>query len=276
MFGDSQLNGMARDLVEVAGVVAVALGGSRARGTHRSDSDFDLGLYYDPHTLDLAALEHLACRWAGRQVDIAGPGGWGPWVDGGAWITVEGTAVDWILRDVERVREQCDRALRGQYGFFAQPGHPFGFLDVAYAGEVAVAVPMADPADVLAQLRDAVTPYPAPLRSTMLGGLWQVDFLLDGALKGAKRGDVAYVTLCATHAIMLVAHAWHAAAGEWAINEKGLVLNVATLDIDSHGFSEFATNALASVGRESAELAAVLLHLKNIPRPSGGIAETFA
>ncbi|MGC4867075.1 nucleotidyltransferase domain-containing protein [Micromonospora sp. DT53] len=33
-------------LCAVDGVVAVALGGSRARGEHRPDSDWDLGLYY--------------------------------------------------------------------------------------------------------------------------------------------------------------------------------------------------------------------------------------
>ena len=201
-------------------------------------------------------------------MDLAGPGGWGPWVDGGAWLTVEGTAVDWILRDVERVRDQCERALRGQFGFFAQPGHPFGFLDVAYAGEAAVGLPLADPDGVLMQLRERLTPYPAALRSAMLEGLWQVDWLLDGAVKGAKRGDVTYVALCATHSIILVAHAWHAAAGEWAINEKGLVPNVATLEIDTHGFSEYATNALATVGREPADLASALLQLKGVPRPS--------
>ena len=259
---------MAGELVGVVGVRAVALGGSRARGTHRPDSDVDLGLYYDRHTVDLDGLEELACRWAGQRVDFAGPGGWGPWVDGGAWLNVAGTAVDWILRDVERVRDQCERALRGEFGYFAQPGHPFGFLDVAYAGEAAIGVPLADPEGVLAQLRERVTPYPAALRSAMVKGLWQVDFLLDGALKGAKRGDVTYVALCATHAIMLVAHAWHAVAGEWAINEKGLVLNVDTLDIDSHGFSDYATNALASLGSEPAELTAALLQLKNVPRPS--------
>lgn len=33
-------------LVALPGVLAVALGGSRARGTHRPDSDWDLGVYY--------------------------------------------------------------------------------------------------------------------------------------------------------------------------------------------------------------------------------------
>lgn len=42
----------------VEGVVAVALGGSRAQGTHRPDSDWDFGLYYRG-TLDPEAIRAL-------------------------------------------------------------------------------------------------------------------------------------------------------------------------------------------------------------------------
>lgn len=35
-------------LAVIDGIWAVALGGSRARGTAREDSDIDLALYYDP------------------------------------------------------------------------------------------------------------------------------------------------------------------------------------------------------------------------------------
>lgn len=261
------LEEMARELAAVDGVLAVALGGSRARGTHRPDSDVDLGLYYDRQSIDLSALESLACRWAGHPVEVFAPGSWGPWVDGGAWLTVNDTDVDWILRDYERVREQCERAHRGEYGFHTQPGHPFGFLDVAYAGEAATALPLMDPTGVLAGIRGLVTSYPEALRSAMLDNLWQVDFLLDGAGKGAKRGDAVYVALCASHATLLLAHAWHAAAREWVTNEKGLVINVANLDIDSRGFTDIATRALAHVGRRPTELASTISALKSIPRP---------
>ena len=46
--GPPGLAALAARLVAVDGVVGVLLGGSRARGTHRPDSDVDLGVYYRP------------------------------------------------------------------------------------------------------------------------------------------------------------------------------------------------------------------------------------
>ena len=98
-----------------------------ACGTHHPGSDVDLGLYYDRECLNVAALSRVAGQYSsGSSVQTNGPGGWGPWVDGGGWLTVDGTAVDWILRDVDRVREQCRRAVHGDFAFHAQPGHPLG------------------------------------------------------------------------------------------------------------------------------------------------------
>jgi predicted nucleotidyltransferase len=104
-------------------VRAVALGGSRARGTHRPDSDIDLGLYVDAD-VDRAGIARLASGWTGAPVEVAERGGWGPWVDGGAWLTVDGVPVDLIFRDIDRVSEQCARATRGEFAFHTQPGHP--------------------------------------------------------------------------------------------------------------------------------------------------------
>ena len=54
------LDAVADRLAEIPGVIAVALGGSRARGAERPDSDWDLALYYrgtiDPD--DVRALDY--------------------------------------------------------------------------------------------------------------------------------------------------------------------------------------------------------------------------
>ncbi|MGS2647610.1 nucleotidyltransferase domain-containing protein [Streptosporangium sp. LJ11] len=79
---DMALGALAQRLARIPGVVAVVLGGSRARGTHRPDSDIDLGLYYRGD-LDVTALRALAEQETGEQTELTAPGGWGPWVDGG-------------------------------------------------------------------------------------------------------------------------------------------------------------------------------------------------
>ena len=101
-------------LTSVAGVVGVVLGGSRARGEHTPDSDVDLGLYYQGD-LDTAALGAMARDVAGPDAEVTQSGEWGPWVDGGGWLVVDGVHVDWIYRDVDRVREAWARAHRGAY-----------------------------------------------------------------------------------------------------------------------------------------------------------------
>lgn len=271
MLSEDQLHFLAQDLGSVHGVEAVALGGSRANGTHGSDSDFDLGLYVTAD-VDRTALAAIASHWSQQEAAITPSGGWGPWVDSGAWLTVHGTAVDLILRDVVRVTEQCDRAVRGDFTFHVQPGHPLGFLDVAYAGEVALCVPLVDPTGLLRSLAEPVTPYPEPLRRAMLVNLWQVDFLFDAADKGTSREDVGYVALCATTAAMLLGHGWHAVSGQWVINEKGLLPNVGRLPVDTGDFSSTAAALLGSLGTTAVELRRTIRALRGLPRPRIGEA----
>lgn len=59
MLTDARLREVADQLLEVPGVAAVMLGGSRARGAEKPDSDVDLGLYYRP-PLDVDKLQALA------------------------------------------------------------------------------------------------------------------------------------------------------------------------------------------------------------------------
>jgi len=248
MITDERMHEMADALASVDGVVGVVLGGSRARGAHTADSDVDLGVYYRSG-LDLPRLRRLASQFSQLPTEVTDPGGWGPWVDGGGWLRVDGFAVDWILRDVDRVEAQWLRAQHGEYAFHAQPGHPMGFLDVAYPGELALSRILADRTGRLARFQAEVRNYPAPLARAVVEGMWEATFLLDGARKGAAKGDTTWVTLCIVRAILLAAHAIHARAGRWAVNEKGLVAEADRLDCAPAGFADQANQILSAVGR---------------------------
>src|SRR5689334_15729120 len=53
----------AERLAVVEGIKAIVLGGSRARGTAREESDIDLGLYYDPCSpISIKDLDAAACE----------------------------------------------------------------------------------------------------------------------------------------------------------------------------------------------------------------------
>src|SRR5579875_1763714 len=126
---------LADDLRQVSGVVAFVLGGSRARGTHGPHSDVDLALYYRPdHPPDLARLRDIARAVddAHRQDVLTEIGGWGPWINGGGWLTVQAMPVDLLYRDVLQVTSVMQECIAGRPQIAYQPGHPHGFLTAIY------------------------------------------------------------------------------------------------------------------------------------------------
>jgi predicted nucleotidyltransferase len=258
VLSDTELRAVAERVTGVPGVVGVVLGGSRARGEHRPDSDVDLGLYYR-HPLDVRALRVVAVDIAGPAAEVTEPGAWGPWVDGGGWLRIDGTPVDWLYRDLDRVRLAWQDARDGRFAFHAQVGHPLGVPDFAYAGELALGVVLTDPSGELAALQADLATYPPALGESLVRtGLWEARFCLDIADKAVPRGDTSYVAGCLFRAIELCAHALHGHARRWLINEKGAVDAAARLPAAPPGFSRRAHGVLARLGDRPEQLGAAL------------------
>jgi predicted nucleotidyltransferase len=249
---------IANRLADVDGVVGVCLGGSRARGTHSPGSDFDLGLYYRP-PLDTAALRLLAAELTGEPVEVTEPGGWGPWVDGGGWLIIDGHHVDWIYRDLDRVHRVWQQCQAGRFEIGTQPGHPLGVYSHAYAGEVALGRVLADPGGELRTLQEQTRLYPEPLRAALIhNARWEAPFILAGARKGAARGDAFYVAGCLFRAVGLLVHALHAHARCWVLNEKGAVRSAGELAIAPTEFAGRAHLLFATLGTTPDTLGAAL------------------
>ena len=197
-------------LVALPGVVAVVLGGSRARGTSRPDSDWDVGLYYRGH-FDAALLGDL-----GFPGHVAQPGEWGRIVNGGAWLSVDGEPVDVLLRDLDVVERWWADAQEGRFEVDNVEGHIAGLPTYTPVGELAIS-------RVLHGALPRVT-YPDALRDAA-GRRWRWNgaFSLAYAEKYARRGDIALAAGTMARATVQVAHGVLAERGEWVLNEKGIV-----------------------------------------------------
>jgi predicted nucleotidyltransferase len=249
---------LASRLAEVPGVVAVVLGGSRAIGEHRPDSDVDLGLY-DRARLDVVALRAVAVEAADEVLGISEVGGWGPWVNGGAWLVVDGTRVDWIYRDLDRVAAIWSECRAGRYEIGVQAGHPLGYYSHVYPGEVALCHVLADPTAEITRLRAEIQRYPAALADALVSATWEPDLLLDGASShGVAAADAFFAAGCLFRAIGVLAQALHGHHRRWVTTEKRLIDAAGRLPAAPPDFASRAHALLGRAGTTSDELAATV------------------
>ena len=229
---DPLLERIVARLREVPGIAAIVLGGSQARGNATASSDVDLGLYYRADApIDTAALDQAVQT----LVDTPRPGlvtpigEWGPWINGGGWLTVQGQPVDLLYRDLSRVTQVVADACAGRLEVAYQPGHPHAFVSSICLGEIAVCRVLWDPEGVLAPLKAQAHPYPPRLQAaTVQRFFWESDFSLQVARKAALRGDAGYVAGCCFRCIACLMQVIFALNEQYLLNEKGAVALAAT------------------------------------------------
>jgi len=243
---------------QIEGVVAVALGGSLARHEAHPDSDVDLGIYYRPE--DPPSVEEL--RRLAEELDDRHPqdaatnlGEWGPWINGGAWLWIGGQRGDWLYRDLDRVEEVFSESRAGRSTCHYQPGHPHGFHNHIYMGEVHFCRPLFDPENELVALKGQTTEYPPRLRAAIVEKyLWEAQFALESGGKSAGRGDVFYVSGCAFRCVACLVQVLFALNESYFVNEKGSVETVGTFSLKPPGFGEVVETVMGGTGRSSADL----------------------
>ena len=214
---------VADTLAALPAVQAVSLGGSRAQGGARPDSDWDFGIYYRGD-FDPQALRELG--WAGEVSDI---GGWGGGVfNGGAWLSIDGRKVDVHYRDLDVVETQVERAERGEFDIEPLMFHLAGIPTYLLVAELVLG-------RTLRGELPTVETYPGPLRRSAAVRWAELgEMTLSYAEHGhARQGRVTQALGLAAVAASQYAHAILASRGEWVTNEKRLLEAAGLTAIDT-------------------------------------------
>ncbi|MQA97513.1 MAG: nucleotidyltransferase domain-containing protein [Streptosporangiales bacterium] len=220
---DAFIDGVAERLAALPGVRTVTLGGSRAQGTARPDSDWDLAIYYR-NRFDPADLR--AVGWPGEVSEI---GAWGGGVfNGGAWLEIAGRRVDVHYRDLGVVEHELAEARAGRFRVEPLLFHLAGIPSYLVVGELAVnrvsrGEPLPRPE------------YPPALRAAAPRSWWRTAEL---TFSYAEHNHAPYGRLAQTAGLVAqgasqAAHAILAARGEWVTNEKSLLTRAGLRAIDT-------------------------------------------
>ena len=250
---DPVLQRLAPALAAVPGVAAIALGGSRARGTAAPTSDFDVGLYYRKGVEPEASSLREAVRGLidnPNSAVVTEVGDWGSWIVGGAWLTVDGGKVDLLYRCADAVGDVIRACQAGRISMNYQPGHPHGFSSAIWMGEVAVCRPIHDPEGLLARLKSMTDPYPPPLRDALVRRFqWEVLFSIENAETAVGRGALTHIAGCAYRALSCVAQVLFALNRRYFVNEKGALEEAAGFPVTLPGLAERASFVWGAIGR---------------------------
>jgi hypothetical protein len=218
-------------LSQIKGIAAVALGGSYARGTQRPDSDIDLGLYYrEDSPFSVEDIKKLANEINDEPHPVVTDfGRWGPWVNGGAWLTVKGQRVDFLYRNLNQLQRVIQDCRQGKIhsDFYQQP--PYGFHSYIYLGELNICKILHDPDSVLAALKQRLFPYPQPLKKAIIDSfLWGCEFDVSIAREFAEHNDIynamGCLTRCASHLVQVL----YALNERYFTSDKGALQEIAS------------------------------------------------
>jgi predicted nucleotidyltransferase len=245
-------------LSAICGITAIGLGGSHARGRARPDSDLDLCLLYRTAApFDIGDIARIA-RELDDQGDpvIAGVGEWGPWVDGGCWLVIDGQRVDLLYRAEDKVEAVLSEAVAGRYESHFDQQPPFGYFGPTVLGEMSVVIPLVDPQGRLAELQAKTKVMPSALRQSVVQNcLWSIDFGLAAFLpKYVASGNVLAAAGCLTrfgHALVLAIFALN---DRYLLNDKTALIEIGEFAVAPADFPARLESLLGTIGTTPAEL----------------------
>ncbi|MGI9433066.1 MAG: nucleotidyltransferase domain-containing protein [Myxococcota bacterium] len=253
------VRGLSEEVGETAGVAAVVLGGSHARGRSRPGSDIDLGVLRDEsEPLDVEALRAIAGRWhtGSAAPTVTNPGEWGPWVDGGAWLEIDGTRVDLLYRSFDLIESVWRDAQAGRFEHHWGQQAPFGFFGPTVLGETQISRGLHGALARVEAWKQRVAEYPPALRTEVVRALlWQVEFNLTAFLpKFCAREDAYGAAGCLSRAAYHLVLVLFALNERYPVNDKTALDEIAEMERAPDEFGRRVRALLASIGGDATVL----------------------
>ncbi len=239
---DSIIKKILTALKTVEGIEAIVLGGSRAKGNFSAKSDIDIGVYYsDFSLLDRKSLEQIATELddTHRPNLISRIGEWGPWINGGGWLCIDGFATDFLFRDLNKVTTVIDDCLNKVITIDYQPGHPHGFVNTIYVAETYYCKILWDVDNQIINLKERITPYPLAIKTGIINKfIWEAGFSAANAYKGLIKADIVYTIGCIYRTISCLIQVIYALNETYIMNEKGSLINIDTFNLIPKDFQK--------------------------------------
>lgn len=204
-------------------IKGIVLGGSRATGTATEDSDIDIGIYYEKGKLDFEGLNFTAQQLddAHREHLICREGEWGNWVNCGGWLVVDGFHVDFILRDIARVKECITQTDSGNITIHYQTGHPHAYLNVMYRGELASSKVLYSKDNDFSKLKEDAECYTDSLKRALIAFFsFEAKFSCDLAKSYSQNNDMYYIVGHLFRSISALNQVLFAMNQAYCLNEK--------------------------------------------------------
>lgn len=211
-------------LAALPGAEAVSLGGSRAQGTHRPDSDWDLAVHYRGSEGEFTPQALREVGWEGEVSEL---GGWSEGVfNGGARLRIDGRAVHVHYRDLDQVEHELAEAEQGRFRIEPLMFHLVGAPTYLVAAELAVGRVL---------VGDLPRPgYPDRLRHSA-PPRWRGYASANLAHAERNHAPLGRVAQCAgllAQAAAQAAHAVLAARGEWVADDGALLVRAGLEEVD--------------------------------------------
>jgi hypothetical protein len=190
-------------------------------------------------------------------------GGWGKWVNGGAWLTVRGQRVDFIYRSVERLGHWIGESARGEFAQDYYVQDAYGFRSYVYLGELSICRPLYDPEGVLVRLKAQVETYPPALKRALIRTWLPVSRRSFYSLrKAAARGDAYMAVGCLTRIVAMLTQVLFALNEIYFVSDKGALERIDAFALRPKGYAQAVRELLGRAGTAHPELTAAARRLE--------------